>query len=453
MKRFAGLLILLSFCFVLTSPAQEIPRTLYVLNGSAETLSKWNMQSGAVQRDIVNVGQQPNQVAVHNGMIYVVNSGTDNIMAIDPRADGVIAKRIAVNAGSNPYWIAFTGEKKAYVSNFKADNVTILDLENGVVSGEIPVGKAPEGILVEGDLALVANTGYTGFGMPYENPSVSIIDIKSDAVLHTVPVPINPQHLALDPAGRVHVICTGDYATVFGQVAIIDLEGVTNPGTPEVVKIVEIGGSPGALAITPDGSGYCTDWGDCVNGFLYKYGAADGAVIRGAGDPILIGPNVSGLIYDGIENALWIPYMAEWGGDGFVHKFDPTEDRVVQVSPVLGNGTQAVAILEPISTAVDEKSADAAPRRFELLPNYPNPFNPATRITFTLDRAGRTELVVYNTLGQRIRTLLDRELEAGSFFADWNGLDQRGQPAGAGIYLCELRRGGERAIRRMTLVR
>ena len=71
----------------------------------------------------------------------------------------------------------------------------------------------------------------------------------------------------------------------------------------------------------------------------------------------MIGPNVSRMLYDGKENALWIPYMTEWGGDGLVQKFDVVADSVVWTSDVLGNGSQDIVILEPILSS--EPWADA----------------------------------------------------------------------------------------------
>ncbi|MBD3288224.1 T9SS type A sorting domain-containing protein, partial [candidate division KSB1 bacterium] len=185
---------------------------------------------------------------------------------------------------------------------------------------------------------------------------VSIIDVINDSVTHTVDVPTNAQEFAVDPIGRIHVMCTGDYMTVSGQVAIIDLYTGPMWDTPAVVDTLDLGwieaGSttftPGDLVITTGGKGYCVAWGDGTNGFLCSYDVFQDSVLRSADDPIQVGPNVSQLLFDAKENALWIPYMTMWGGDGFVQKFDVQLDSVVWVSDVLGNGTKGLTILEPI---------------------------------------------------------------------------------------------------------
>lgn len=326
----------------------EIPRTIYTMNGSAETISKMTLDDLTIDQNIVSTGQIPNQIAVHNGMIYLVNSGTDDIMVIDAANDSEIAKTIALAEGNNPWAIGFAGSNKAYVTNFNTNNVSVIDLEAGMVLKEIEVGTAPEGILVLNNNAYVTNTGYAGWGVPYDQASVSVIDILSDSVINTIPVPINAQNLAVDPMGRIHVVCTGNYADITGQVAIIDL--FAGPGwTPAVVDTVILGGSPADIVITSAGKAYCAAWGDGTNGFLYAYNAFTDSVTHDVDDPILVGPNISNLLYDGKEDMIWIPYMAVWDGDGFVQKFDADVDSVIWKSGVVGNGTQDIAILEAIS--------------------------------------------------------------------------------------------------------
>ena len=349
--RFVSLIFLISFCLFAGYAAADISRTLYVMNGSAETLSKMDMETEQITQNIVPVGQAPNFITTHNQMVYVVNSTTDDVMVIDPFNDQQIAKTIALETGNNPWAMGFVGTSKAYVTNYNDNSVSVIDVETGVVLKNIEVGKSPEGILVYGNMAFVTNTGYAGWGAPYEQSSVSIIDVLTDSVTHTVEVPTNAQDLAIDPSGRIHVICTGDYADIPAQIAVIDLYTGDNWDTPAVVDTFEIGGSPGDIAITTEGKGYCVAWGDGVNGYLYSYDALTDSVLHGADNPILIGPNVSRLLYDAQENALWIPYMAEWGGDGFVQKFDVDADSVVWTSHVVGNGTQDLAILEPILTS------------------------------------------------------------------------------------------------------
>ena len=91
---------------------------------------------------------------------------------------------------------------------------------------------------------------------------------------------------------------------------------------------------------------------------------------------------------------------------------------------------------------------------FRDLGNRPNPFNPLTDIRFTLTRAAGVTLDVFDLSGRRIRRILGAvELPAGPHAAQWDGTDDRGKASPSGVYLYRIESGGERAARRMLLVR
>lgn len=350
MKKTSSLVTIFFFLLIhqLLPGLTQIPRTMYILNGSAETLSKFNLESGEIAQNIVKTGQTPNQILVHQQKIYVLNSGTDDVMIIDPQNDHQIERTIDLGTGNNPWFMAFVGSKKAYVTNWIGNSVSVVNIETGEITKEIMVGRAPQGILVVGNQALVSNTGYAGWGVPYETGSVSIIDILTDSITHTVMTPTNPQDLALAPDGKIHILCTGNYIDIMGKVAVLDLYTGPRYDTPAVIDTINIGNAPGDLVITPGGKGYCVAWGDITNGYLFSYDALADSVFHNTQNPILIGPNVSRLFYDEKEDMLWIPYMQAWGGDGFIQKYDPSIDSLIWISEVVGNGTQDLAILESL---------------------------------------------------------------------------------------------------------
>ncbi len=85
-----------------------------------------------------------------------------------------------------------------------------------------------------------------------------------------------------------------------------------------------------------------------------------------------------------------------------------------------------------------EGEATALPRSFELLANYPNPFNASTKIPFYLPRASSVSIIVSNSLGQRIRTLYLAALSQGSHEVEWDGLDEDGVSVASGVYFYRL---------------
>ena len=95
----------------------------------------------------------------------------------------------------------------------------------------------------------------------------------------------------------------------------------------------------------------------------------------------------------------------------------------------------------------------ATPDRFELQNNYPNPFNSQTILVFALPEKSLISLTIYNTLGQKIRTLENAFFDVGLHQSVWNGEDNNGRPMPSGAYIGVLMIDNLRLSRRMLLVR
>lgn len=93
------------------------------------------------------------------------------------------------------------------------------------------------------------------------------------------------------------------------------------------------------------------------------------------------------------------------------------------------------------------------PRASVLHPIRPNPFNPSTRIGFELAQRERVSLVVYDTAGRRVRTLLDGPLDAGSHWVDWDGRSEDGSGVASGTYFVRWSIPGQTRTLRATLLK
>jgi hypothetical protein len=98
---------------------------------------------------------------------------------------------------------------------------------------------------------------------------------------------------------------------------------------------------------------------------------------------------------------------------------------------------------------------DAAPGAFRtaLLQNQPNPFNPTTRIEFTMERAGKATVRVFDVTGKRVRTVFSGDAKAGPNSVVWDGRDERGHSVGSGVYLYRLLSGDVVQTRKMMLLK
>jgi len=92
------------------------------------------------------------------------------------------------------------------------------------------------------------------------------------------------------------------------------------------------------------------------------------------------------------------------------------------------------------------------PVGFSLGQNFPNPFNPSTMIPFTLYSPCQVHLVIYTVTGQKVTAIINSHMGAGSHCVAWNGMDDQGNRAGAGIYLYRLRTGARVETKKMLLL-
>jgi hypothetical protein len=97
---------------------------------------------------------------------------------------------------------------------------------------------------------------------------------------------------------------------------------------------------------------------------------------------------------------------------------------------------------------IQEDNLSKVPSHFHLDQNYPNPFNPETRIKFALPKPEKVKIEVYNIIGQKIETLLNKSLPAGYHEVEFNG-----QNLSSGIYLYRIDAGEFHDVKKMVLLK
>jgi hypothetical protein len=108
--------------------------------------------------------------------------------------------------------------------------------------------------------------------------------------------------------------------------------------------------------------------------------------------------------------------------------------------------------LDSLTTGINDELA-VLPTETRLMNNYPNPFNPSTKIAFTLKNAGAVRLDIYNMLGQKVRTLVDSRFDAGEHFAIWDGRDDSGSPSASGTYFVKMTTDNFTSTKKMVLLK
>lgn len=105
-----------------------------------------------------------------------------------------------------------------------------------------------------------------------------------------------------------------------------------------------------------------------------------------------------------------------------------------------------VEIQESISTVGSDENI--RPQSFNLSQNYPNPFNPATKINFSLPVNGKVTLQIYNALGQKVATLVDGSMKAGTHTVEWNAANMA-----SGLYFYKIQADNFSSVKKMILLK
>lgn len=120
---------------------------------------------------------------------------------------------------------------------------------------------------------------------------------------------------------------------------------------------------------------------------------------------------------------------------------------------VLAFGEDQVLYLHNIAFDPVGVEDDAVMAGNKLLQNSPNPFNPTTTITFSLNAPDRVIIEVFNATGQKVKTLLDAAMIAGSHSIQWDGTNDNSAPVGSGIYFYTMTAGNEVQSKKMVMLK
>jgi len=100
-----------------------------------------------------------------------------------------------------------------------------------------------------------------------------------------------------------------------------------------------------------------------------------------------------------------------------------------------------------------DKNIKAAPKTYALHQNYPNPFNPETKIYFEIPAAQKVKIMVYNVLGQKVRSLVSEEFNGGSHVINWDGRNDFGHRLPSGVYIYRIKAGNFIEAKKMMMVK
>lgn len=117
------------------------------------------------------------------------------------------------------------------------------------------------------------------------------------------------------------------------------------------------------------------------------------------------------------------------------------------------NSGEDVRIRNPRIRMLKLTRQKVVPLTFSVAQNYPNPFNPTTEIRYTIPQTANVEISIYNTLGQKVKTLVSESQDAGRYRATWDATNDEGRAVSSGIYFYTVKAGEHSTIKKMMLVK
>ena len=235
-------------------------------------------------------------------------------------------------------------------------------------------------------------------------------------------------------AGGSHV-----WSKRFGDIWLDDGIAIAVDGTGHVVVTGNFSGT------VDFGGGPLMSGNNSDDVFVAKYDAAGTHVwSQGFGDP------TCGLFCRDLGEGITVDSA---GGVFVTGSFEGTVDFGGGALTSAGQNDIFVAEYASGTPTAITDPPESVNRGFTLDQNHPNPFNPTTRIGFSIDRRQKVRLAIYDTTGGLVVTLLDGHLDAGSYSKEWNGRNGEGIAVASGVYYYQLTTGRRTLTRKAVLLK
>lgn len=356
---------------------------IYVVQALGENLGMIDLGNGSINTDIADLGALANEIEFDGSKLYVTSS--QNLQIISTVNHATLAS-IPLPGCTGTWASAHLSDDSIAVSCSIANTVHIIRRSTEQLVDTLKVETGPEGLLVHGDRLFVS---MTRLNFPNYGPGVIFIyNRRTLAYEDSLSTGMNPQFMAIDPVGRLHVVCTGNYGDVPGEIDVFDLNSLSHVAT------VEIGGTPSTVVFDA-ANAYVPAGGWSDHGLVYRYRIQDLGIEHGFDNPIEVGLGASDIV---IRN----------NGEFLVSCFqdDVIERRnsagALLESYEMGDGP---GYMVGMGTFTDLAEQLYVPKQFELLTAFPNPFNGEVTINFGGSRQYSDKLYIYNSLGQVVDIL------------------------------------------------
>jgi hypothetical protein len=400
----------------------------------------------------------------HGGLVYVINRvGADNIQILDPEDDFSTLSQHSVGNGTNPKDIAFVSPDKIFVSRYDSNELLIMNPATGAHLGTIDLSQFADGdglcemdhmIMKDGILFVsIQRIDRNNYWMPVGDSYIAVIDAAADSLIDVDPgtpgtqaIPLTASNpftdLKFDSDGyTILVACAGLWGVTDGGIEKIDPVSMSSQGF--MITEAAAGGDINEFEILSADKGYIILATPSFTTDIIPFDPSAGT----AGPPIYSPPGwVLNDIEISPEGELFVADQTSTSPGIWI--WDTSVDTLITSSPKSTG-------LPPFQICFSEPAFSSAelPPAVTLGANYPNPFNPATTIPFSLEKGGQVEMVIYDAAGRRISSIVSGHYSAGHHEAVWNGATDAGHTAASGVYFVRMRSEDMTAVRKIVLLR
>lgn len=345
-----SLIILMSCSEDDTSPVIK-DGSLFLFNGLGDvgTLSVID-NDGEIANDIMNVGKWPNHISENEGILYVVNSGNNNIQMIDA-SNNVNVGSIELTEFSNPMR-SVVCNGKVYVTNSFGGGIDVYSIEedtlNTILIPEVMVpgtsiNGGTDAIYTDGHFVFVGVKNITydiNWNAVYGLEYLLIINSDSDEIEVATEVGYNITDILIDNESDLHVLCSGNRDDVNGIVKVYEETKMSKRGLEEII----LGSQPSSLIMNSEGmvyvgvAGLNPDW----TGFggIMKYNSNTNDVLNDSENLFYTSTNsgIMDICVDGY-NKIYAPLFSD-------NQLIVFENDVVDTILTTGNGPQGLVFVK-----------------------------------------------------------------------------------------------------------
>ncbi len=415
---------------------------------SNATISRYNPDTKKIEDGIflgvngIGLGDVLQSLHYDRGQIYAVINNSAQIVLMDSKSftqQGLVSLR----EGASPRQLLILSSEVAYVTDLYGDEIHLINpTTQQVLSTKIAVGDGPEYMVYHQESVFVGNYG---FG---QDSTVMVIDPVQHTVVDTLVVASGPGQITVDSNGDLWVVCTG-YAGDYDEQWNL-IEGTHRPG--------------GLFRITKDAQSH--QWQvskelelkqagihlgyDPTENNLYLQSEGIKRVDITEADittQTIVTDSYYSFFYEPTRGHLYLADAKDYVSAGSVRVIDTETLQDLDEFSVGIIPSSFLAIYDMESTALDQLNSWRA-TDFELYPNYPNPFNPTTQLKYFIPEAGLVEILVFNSLGQKVAILEKSIKQRGRHTVTFDA-----QNLPSGMYYAHVLFNGYQRVTKMLLIK